>query len=65
MVKEKYYAIRIGTPRKHSCYFRLSCDDATPQLFVSREEAKHEKQKMGTSGDFKVVRVEVVETKGR
>lgn len=37
---ETYYAIRIGDPRRHHPYLKLSADRRTPQLFATRVEAE-------------------------
>ena len=38
MTKERYFAVRIGNPKKHRCYFL--CRYAVPQLFNSKEDAQ-------------------------
>lgn len=38
-MKESYYAIRIGNPKRHHPYLMLGPDKRTPALFASDWEA--------------------------
>jgi hypothetical protein len=64
MVKEKYYAIRIGEPRKSRPYLMVREDTMTPDLFNTRLAAKEAALKrVPNRTDFKTVAVNVCETK--
>lgn len=56
--RERYWAVRIGNPGKHFPYFMLGEDQATPALFVSKEEAADYAE---IGKDDKIVRVWVTE----
>lgn len=54
-MKEKYYAVRIGDPRRHSPYFMIRKDSScTPVLFLTRREAQ---KNLPDEPAVKVVRV--------
>ncbi len=54
MIKEKYYAVRIGKPKRHWPYFMLGADSKTPALFATRSEAQKARPKQPAT---KVIRV--------
>ncbi len=54
-MKETYYAIRIGHPKRHTPYFMLNRNDyQTPALYTSKEEAKKD---LPNQPDTSVVKV--------
>lgn len=56
-MKEQYYAIRIGDPKKREPYFLIrNSVDTTPQLFMLKEEAEKARAEIG-GRETKVVRV--------
>jgi len=64
MVKEKYYAVRIGNPRKHRTYLMLGDDMKTPQLFCSPGAAQDAAiKRVQNKTECKVVAVNVCETR--
>ncbi len=55
---EKYYAIRVGNPKRHTPYFLLREQSDTPAIFVKRKDAV----KLASDWtDFTVVEVELRE----
>ncbi len=56
MRTEKYYGIRIGDPRRHTPYLRITGCDNGVQLFVNKEAANKEIQRAGTT-TWKAVKV--------
>lgn len=60
MIVERYYAIRVGNPKKHSPCFRWDYGNHCPYLFGNRSEAVKAKDKQR---DCKVVKVELRELK--
>lgn len=60
MIKETYYAIRIGTPGKHNPYLMLREGCSTPQLFHCEQDAKEHSE---NAPHRKVVKVAVCELK--
>ena len=64
MVKEKYYGVRIGKPRKSQPYLMVREDIMTPSLFCTRLAAEEAALKrVPNRTDCKVVAVWVCETK--
>lgn len=66
MIKEKYYAVRIGNPRRHKPYLMVIQNGSSivPELFNSRESAEAAALKrLSNRTDCKIVRVNVCETK--
>ena len=67
MTKEKYWAVKIGDPRKHHPYFMLAdflTDDTIPALFNKRESAEQAAiKRVSPKTTCKVVRVELRETR--
>ncbi len=57
-ITEKYYAIRVGNPKRHKPYFLLQQQSDKPMLFVSRTEAN---KTASHWTDFTVVQVELRE----
>jgi len=61
MIRERYFAVRVGKPGKHFPYLMVSheCPDS-PGLYVTKGQAEQRRPKYP---DMKVVRVEVRELK--
>lgn len=60
MIKETYYAVRIGIHGKHTPYL-MTCDGGlTPRLFTCEKAAK---DKACKASNVKVVKVELRELK--
>lgn len=57
---ETYYAIRIGTPGRHSPYFMLGPDSKVPWLFLSRKDAEKECPKRTRFTHSRVVKVRLI-----
>lgn len=51
---EKYYAIRVGDPRRHYPYLWCDEDGRTPRLFFTRKEADEEAVQGGWGKDSSV-----------
>lgn len=58
MVKERYYAVRIGNPKQHRPYLLLCDQGSTPALFSERSGAEAARSGFG---ERTVVRVEIRE----
>jgi hypothetical protein len=60
MIKETYYAVRIGMPGKHACYLMLREGCSTPQLFHCEKDAREK----AADGEHRTpVKVEIREVK--
>lgn len=66
MAPERYWAVRIGNPRKHLTYLMLNTDNSgTPALFTSRPKAEDAALKgVSKRTECKIVRVELRELRG-
>jgi hypothetical protein len=57
MLKEKYWAVRIGDPRRHTPYLQVDeHNKEAPGLYATKESAA---KRTGGKPDAKVVHVEV------
>lgn len=67
MVKEKYWAVRIGTPGKHTPYLMVNADSpSSPALFTGQLDAEHAALlRISKRIDCKIVQVEVRELRTR
>jgi len=65
MIKETYFAIRIGSPKFHTPYLLLNIKPGGPALFDSMVKAKEMVQARVTTRYCKIVKVEVRELPSR